>query len=156
MHWKECAQIHIDWCCFYYSVRNSIKALPEALFARIFLDLRSWCAVINRHWKECAHIHTCVRLLQICAKTYRVVKTDRMPYLLKMGHFPQKSPIISGSFTEKDMRLEAPYGSLPPCILGKVAKETDSKRHLSIWKNTFVRMCVCLCVRASICACENV
>jgi len=33
-----------DWCCFYYFLRNSWVALLEALFARIFLDLRYRCA----------------------------------------------------------------------------------------------------------------
>jgi len=36
--------LHIDWCCFYYFLRNSSVALLEALFARIFLDLRYRCA----------------------------------------------------------------------------------------------------------------
>jgi len=27
--------LHIDWCCFYYFLRNSLVALLEALFARI-------------------------------------------------------------------------------------------------------------------------
>jgi len=35
----------INWYCFYYSTRNSLKALLEVLFARIFLDLRSWYAI---------------------------------------------------------------------------------------------------------------
>ena len=29
------------------------------------------------------------------------------------GHFPQKNPIISGSFAKNDVQLEASYGSLP-------------------------------------------
>jgi len=33
-----------DSCCFYYFLRNSLVALLEALFARIFLDLRYRCA----------------------------------------------------------------------------------------------------------------
>ena len=36
----------IDWCCFYYFLRNSLVALLDALFARIFLDLRYRCAEI--------------------------------------------------------------------------------------------------------------
>ena len=33
-----------------------------------------------------------------------------------IGHFPQKSPIISGSFAKKDLQLKASYKSSPPCI----------------------------------------
>jgi len=31
--WK--LNTHVDWCCFYYSVRNSLVALLEALCARV-------------------------------------------------------------------------------------------------------------------------
>jgi len=32
-----------------------------------------------------------------------------------IGRFPQKSPIISGSFAKRDLQLKASYASLPPC-----------------------------------------
>jgi len=35
--------VHLDWCCFYYFVRNSLVALLEALCARIF----SWGSWIS-------------------------------------------------------------------------------------------------------------
>jgi len=35
----------IDWCCFYYFIRNSPVALPEALFALLHFSRHHWHAV---------------------------------------------------------------------------------------------------------------
>jgi len=36
-----------------------------------------------------------------------------------IGHFPQKNPIISGSFSERDLQLKASHASSPPCMCGR-------------------------------------
>ena len=66
------------------------------------------------HTVACSGIHT-VACSGIYIVAYRAAKTYRMSYLI--GHFPQKSPIISGTFAKNDLQLQASYGSSPPCIL---------------------------------------
>ena len=87
----------IDWCCFYYFLRNSLVALLEALFARNFLDLR----------------YRCAEFLFFFARPFS--------YKIPSSASPDQAPV-------------------PGC------------RHSSC----VLIIHVCLCVRASICACENV
>jgi len=72
--------------------------------------------------------------------------------LIFIGHFPQKSPRISGSFAENDLQLKASYGSSPPCsrlhekdFFGKEASGVAVIRmgSLNFWDSFEKEPCCC-------------
>jgi len=81
-----------------------------------------------------------------------------------IGQFPPKSPIISGSFAERDQQLRAFYASSPPCtssiyvhihVYIYIYTYIPSRSHLIpvLCVRARVRMCVHACLRVYVCLC---
>ena len=51
-----------------------------------------------------------------CSTSHIWIQSGKDPLIIgSIGHFPQKSPVIRGSLTERDLQLKKSYASSPPC-----------------------------------------
>ena len=93
----------------------------------------------------CVCVCECVQYLNGLMLTAAIKWRGVRGCLIFIDHFPQKSPIISGSFAKNDLQLQAAYESSSPCTL-----------HVAISSPHCVCVCACVCERVCACVCECV
>jgi len=78
-----------------------LKSLPNLLYTKFTCDFGE---LVHTGWQKCRGYHIVV------------------------GHFLQKSHIISGSFAERDQRVKAFYASSPLCGKAPYADGSNSQK----------------------------
>ena len=82
---------------------------PTAIYIYIYIYIYTYIYIYNLHTQLRESSHTCLRA-SLHTGWRRVLGC-----LIFIGHFPQKSPTISGSLAKNDKQLKASYGSSQPC-----------------------------------------
>ena len=145
-HYEHPFLFSIDWCCFYYFLRNSLVALLEALFARVSTarDVVTVLLAFAEYLLLNIHIFTCTyRGTHTQAHMYnqhtRGMATTRHRSLVERGgrkalletlHTQKKCPKKKPIFSNLKKRFE--HKELPAKLLDYLLRNNESNINQSL------------------------
>jgi len=119
---SDCGAAFWEFCVAFAPGQFSKKSASKS-FCSIFGPLRIWKLNLQLSLQL---LHSVAGLF-LKSSTYKVLSASECHcglctgwrrctgYLIFIDHVPHKSPIISGSFTERDLQLKASHASSPSC-----------------------------------------